>query len=75
MKLEILKALNEARRERRAAIVVTDTVSGEERLVDGGAVQKDPLAAELGKRLLLGSLRRCWRTGGPSSPSMSRRRV
>ena len=52
MKLEILKALNEARRERRAAIVVTDTVSGEERLVDGGAVQKDPLAAELGKRLL-----------------------
>jgi xanthine dehydrogenase accessory factor len=52
MKLAILGDLNRARRERRAAVVVTDTVSGEERLVHGDAVEGDPLAAELGKRLL-----------------------
>jgi xanthine dehydrogenase accessory factor len=51
MQVEILKALNEARRERRAAILVTNTASGAERLVQGEAVEKDPLAAELGKRL------------------------
>ena len=52
MKLDILLALNEARRARRAAILVTDTATGEERLVAGDAVEKDPLAAELQKRLL-----------------------
>jgi xanthine dehydrogenase accessory factor len=52
MKLDILRELNRARHERRAAIVVTDTASGEERLVRGEAVAKDPLAAELQKRLL-----------------------
>jgi xanthine dehydrogenase accessory factor len=51
MKLDILRGLNRARRERRAAIVVTDTVSGEARLVSGEAAAKDPLAAELQKRL------------------------
>src|SRR5687767_6424315 len=54
MKLEILRELNTARRERRAAIVVTDTVSGETRLVWGEAAGADPLAAELGKRLRSG---------------------
>lgn len=51
MKLDILRELNLARRERRAAIVVTDTVTGEERLVRGELAGRDPLAAELEKRL------------------------
>lgn len=51
MKLDILRELNRARRERRAAIVVTDTASGEERLVRGEAAGRDPLAPELQKRL------------------------
>ncbi len=52
MKLDILRELNRARQERRAAILVTDTVSGEVRLVSGEAAARDPLAAELQKRLL-----------------------
>ena len=51
MQLEILKALNEARRARRAAILVTDTATGAERLVAGDAVETDPLSTELQKRL------------------------
>ncbi len=54
MKLEILKQLNEARRGRRAAIVVTDTESGETRFVPGQAAARDQLAAELEKRLRSG---------------------
>lgn len=52
MKLQTLMALNEARHGRRAAILVTDTVSGDERLLVGEAVDRDPLAAELRQRLL-----------------------
>ena len=51
MKLDILRELNLARHERRAAILVTDTKSGEERLVRGEAAANDPLASELEKRL------------------------
>src|SRR3954469_9066543 len=51
MKLETLLALNEARRARRAAILVTDTATGAERLVAGDAVDGDPLAGELQKRV------------------------
>ena len=54
MKLDILKQLNEARRGRRAAIVVTDTESGKTRFVPGEAAARDPLAAELEKRLRSG---------------------
>jgi xanthine dehydrogenase accessory factor len=54
MKLDILKSLNAARRERRAAIVVTDTETGETRLVPAEAAGADPLAAELEKRLRSG---------------------
>ncbi len=54
MQLDILKALNEARLARRAAILVTDTATGEERLVSGEAAGSDPLAAELQKRLRSG---------------------
>jgi xanthine dehydrogenase accessory factor len=51
MRLDILKALNAARRERSAAILVTDTATGEERLVAGDKLADDPLAEELRKRL------------------------
>jgi xanthine dehydrogenase accessory factor len=51
MQLDILKALNEARQARRAAILVTDTASGAARLVAGDEAAGDPLAAELEKRL------------------------
>ncbi len=54
MKLDILTKLNQARLERRAAILVTDTQDGAERLVEGAALDKDPLAAELQKRLRSG---------------------
>jgi xanthine dehydrogenase accessory factor len=54
MKLDILKSLNAARRERRAAILVTDTETGEARLVPAEAAETDPLAAELEKRLRSG---------------------
>ena len=54
MKLDTLRELNLARRERRAAIVVTDTATGDERLVRGELAPRDPLAAELEKRLRSG---------------------
>lgn len=54
MKLDILKSLNAARRARRAAILVTDTETGEARLVPAEAAGADPLAAELEKRLRSG---------------------
>lgn len=54
MRLDLLRAMNAARRERRAAILVTDTQSGAERLVEADATGSDPLAGELGKRLLSG---------------------
>jgi xanthine dehydrogenase accessory factor len=54
MKLDILKELNAARRERRAAILVTDTETGAARLVRGEDAARDPLAAELHRRLRSG---------------------
>jgi xanthine dehydrogenase accessory factor len=54
MKLPILTELNAARRERRAAILVTDTETGETRLVRGEDASGDPLASELGKRFRSG---------------------
>ena len=54
MQLDILKALNEARQTRSAAILVTDTETGEERLVRGEAAHADPLSAELQRRLRSG---------------------
>lgn len=52
MKLDILREMNLARQERRAAILVTNTTTGEQRFVRGEAVASDPLAVELSKRLL-----------------------
>ena len=43
MKLDILHALNAERAARRAAVVVTDVASGEQRLVRAADVAKDPL--------------------------------
>lgn len=54
MQLELLKRLNQARAERRAAILVTDTQSGEQRLVEAGKVAADPLGEALALRLRTG---------------------
>jgi xanthine dehydrogenase accessory factor len=55
MKLDLLKRLNSARAAREAAILVTDTASGEERLVlERQGYQRDPLAAELEARFRSG---------------------
>jgi xanthine dehydrogenase accessory factor len=54
LKLSILKALNEERAARRAAIVVTDVASGEQRLVKGADITADPLHELLDKHLRSG---------------------
>lgn len=43
MKLDILHALNAERAARRAAIIVTDIASGEQRVVPAAAIAADPL--------------------------------
>ena len=47
MRLDLLSRLNAERAARRAAILVTDPVSGEQRLVQEGEIENDPLAREL----------------------------
>jgi xanthine dehydrogenase accessory factor len=47
MRLDILKSLNAERAARRAAIVVTDVASGEQRFVRGTDVAGDPLREQL----------------------------
>lgn len=54
MKLEILKALNEERAARRAAIVVTNQETGAQRLVKGSEIVNDPLRDVLDKHLRSG---------------------
>jgi xanthine dehydrogenase accessory factor len=54
MKLSILTALNTERANRRAAVVVTDVESGEQRLVKGADVATDPLKDLIEKRLRSG---------------------
>jgi len=54
VKLAVLAALNAERAARRAAIVVTDVASGEERLVKADEVAHDPLKDELKERLRTG---------------------
>ena len=51
MKLDVLQALNSERAARRAAVLVTDVASGEQRLVKAADVEKDPLKEVLEKRL------------------------
>jgi xanthine dehydrogenase accessory factor len=51
MKLDILSALNAERAARRAAVVVTNVESGQQRLVKSADVAKDPLRAVIADRL------------------------
>ena len=51
MKLDVLHWLNAERAARRAAVLVTDVASGEQRLVKAGEFAKDPLKVVLDKRL------------------------
>lgn len=54
MRLDILSLLNAERAARRAAVVVTDVTSGEQRLVKGADAKGDPLADLLDKHLRSG---------------------
>ena len=54
MRLDVLKAMNAARRERRAAAIVTRLSDGDQRFVRAEAVGADPLAAELGSAVRMG---------------------
>jgi xanthine dehydrogenase accessory factor len=54
VKLDILRELNAERAARRPVIVITDTASGEQRLVRAKDIAADPLRAELAKQLRMG---------------------
>jgi len=54
VKLDILKALNAERNARRAAVVVTDQATGEQRLVKAGDVSNDPLKDLIEKHIRSG---------------------
>jgi xanthine dehydrogenase accessory factor len=54
VKLATLTELNAERAARRAAIVVTDTSDGTQRLVKAVDIAGDPLAADLAKQLRMG---------------------
>ena len=54
MKLDILKSLNTERAARRAAVVVTDQASGEQRLVKAADVARDPLKDLIEKHIRSG---------------------
>ena len=54
MKLNVLSALNAERAARRAAIVVTDVASGDQRLVKLADIERDPLKDLLKERLRSG---------------------
>src|SRR5215475_8157634 len=54
MKLDILKALNTERAARRAAVVVTDVASGEQRLVKAADAARDPLKSLIEKHIRSG---------------------
>src|SRR6202167_3448133 len=54
MKLDILTALNTERAARRAAVVVSNIATAEQRLVKAVEVTKDPLGAILAERLRSG---------------------
>ena len=54
MKLDILKSLNAERAARRAAVVVTDHATGEQRLVKAADVARDPLKDLIEKHIRSG---------------------
>src|SRR5258708_25147740 len=54
MKLDILRAVNAERGARRAAVVVTDMRSGEQRLVKAAEMARDPLKDLIEKHIRRG---------------------
>ncbi len=54
MKLETLHQLNAERAARRPVILITDTESGEQRLVKAADFAADPLRTDLAKQLRMG---------------------
>ncbi len=54
MRLEVLAAVNAERAARRAAVLVTELETGEQRLVKAVDVGSDPLTEVLGERLRMG---------------------
>ena len=54
MRLDVLKAMNLARGERRAGAIVTRLSDGDQRFVRAEAVDADPLASELEAALRMG---------------------
>ena len=54
MRLDLLIALNEERKARRAAVLVTDLAEGNQRLVRAAEIERDPLADALDERLRMG---------------------
>ena len=54
MRLDVLKAMNAARRERRAGVMVTRLADGEQRFVEAAAFGADPLARNLESALRMG---------------------
>jgi xanthine dehydrogenase accessory factor len=54
MRLDVLKAMNAARRSRRAGIMVTRLSDGDQRFVEGVAIGADPLGLELESALRRG---------------------
>jgi xanthine dehydrogenase accessory factor len=54
MRLSLLSDLNAERTARRAAVLVTDVASGEQRLVREAEVRSDPLAHDMQKKLSQG---------------------
>ena len=54
MRLDVLKAMNQARAERRAAAIVTRLSDGEQRFVRAESIGADPLAVELETALRMG---------------------
>jgi xanthine dehydrogenase accessory factor len=54
VKLATLSEVNAERAARRPVIVITDVVSGEQRMVKAADIPTDPLAADLAKQLRMG---------------------
>jgi xanthine dehydrogenase accessory factor len=54
MRLDLLAALNEERRARRAAVLVTELASGAQRLVKAESIGADALAEAIDKQLRMG---------------------
>ena len=54
MRLDVLKAMNAARRERRAGVMITRLADGDQRFVEAAGFRADPLADSLETALRMG---------------------